>query len=304
MRVGDQVQGFVLEKLLEEDREGKTFLASHPERRKKLRFRLLDRSTLASDDQMRFVVELKLVSKLSQPNLLEIVDAGETPEGLAFFVTELVEAKTLAERWREGTLRVPALLAILFDVAVALEAAHKKRLIHGGLTADTILLVGKPGEQPTAKITDFGYARARARKILDAQADVRAIGLMFAAHPLSPQLDLVMRRARSTDPAERYPTMRALREDLRRLLRGEPLAQKAQPNAATAVVRILDRTPPPDVVVAPPPSAPAPAQAPARAPRKRAPSSPPSSLLIVATGFFGVLFAAAAAFGIYRILVN
>ncbi len=297
MRVGDQVEGFVLEKLLAEDRDGKTFLASHPERRQKLLFRLLDRSTLGSDDQMRFVVELKLVSKLRQPNLLEIIEAGETSDGRAFYVTELVEAKTLAERWREGTLRVPALLAILFDVAVALEAAHKKKLVHGGLTAETILLVGKPGEQPTAKITDFGFARARARKILDAQADVRAIGLMFAAHPLSPQLDLVMRRARSTDPAERYPTMRALREDLRRLLRGEPLAAKAQPNAATAVVRILDRTPPPDVVVAPPPP-------PQRAPPQRAPSPAAGSLRIIATGFFAVLFAAAAAFGIFRILVN
>ncbi len=52
----------------------------------------------------RFRREAKLAQRLAHPNIIEIFDQGDTEDGAAFLVMELLEGQTLADAIAEGPL--------------------------------------------------------------------------------------------------------------------------------------------------------------------------------------------------------
>ena len=50
----------------------------------------------------RFQREAKVIASLNHPNICTLYDVGESPNGFAYLVMELVEGPTLADRIREG----------------------------------------------------------------------------------------------------------------------------------------------------------------------------------------------------------
>lgn len=80
------------------------------------------------------VTRAHTAAALSHPNLLTVLDAGESPDG-AVVVTERVEGVTLADRLGAGPLARHELAPMLDAVLAALEGLHSHELIVGGFTA-------------------------------------------------------------------------------------------------------------------------------------------------------------------------
>lgn len=80
------------------------------------------------------VARAHTAAALSHPNLLTVLDAGESPDG-AFVVTERVEGATLADRLREGPLARHELATMLDAVLAALEGLHSHELVVSGFAA-------------------------------------------------------------------------------------------------------------------------------------------------------------------------
>lgn len=104
-------------------------------------------------ERERFFQEVKALSQLSHPAVVQVYDLGEE-EGRTFFVMELIEGGTFErlgpfEDGPEG-LR---LLEGCLEVLSALEHLHDKSIIHRDITPRNILLAGA---QP--KVMDFGLA--------------------------------------------------------------------------------------------------------------------------------------------------
>ena len=80
---------------------------------------------LASDpDRLaRFQREAKLLASLNHPGIASIYGFEES-DGVQALVLELVEGPTLAERIAEGPISPDEALAIAYQMADALEAAH------------------------------------------------------------------------------------------------------------------------------------------------------------------------------------
>src|SRR6185436_17078622 len=70
-------------------------------------------------------------------------------------VMEFVDGPTLADRIAEGPLPVDEVLAIVRQIADALEAAHDQRIVHRDLKPANIKL--RP--DGTVKVLDFGLAK-------------------------------------------------------------------------------------------------------------------------------------------------
>lgn len=116
---------------------------------------------LASDREFaeRFRREAQAASRIKHPNVVEILDFGETPEGMSFLVMEMLRGETLndAIHWT-GPFPPRRAASVLRQLASGLKAAHDMGFIHRDLKPGNVMLT-KGGEgQPLelAKILDFG----------------------------------------------------------------------------------------------------------------------------------------------------
>jgi tRNA A-37 threonylcarbamoyl transferase component Bud32/tetratricopeptide (TPR) repeat protein len=103
----------------------------------------------------RFAREIRITAGLQHPNVVPILDSGNT-DGLPFYTMPYVEGESLAARLhREHQLPVSEALRIATDVAGALAYAHDRGFIHRDIQPHNILL-----SSGHAVLADFGIARA------------------------------------------------------------------------------------------------------------------------------------------------
>jgi serine/threonine protein kinase len=104
----------------------------------------------------RFADEARRAASVSHPNVVTVFDEGRDGED-SFMVMEYVRGKTLRDVIAErGPLPAHQAARIIAQVAAALDAAHEAGVIHCDVKPANVIL----DEQGTAKLTDFGIARA------------------------------------------------------------------------------------------------------------------------------------------------
>ena len=105
----------------------------------------------------RFRHEARAAGSLSHPNIVPVYDYGTDTDGAQFIVMQLVEGDDLSTILRErGNLDTDEAVRIALGVAAALEAAHRRGLVHRDVKPGNILLT----DDGDVKVTDFGIARA------------------------------------------------------------------------------------------------------------------------------------------------
>ena len=104
----------------------------------------------------RFNIEAQSAAGLTHPNIVSIYDVGHE-DNIYFIVMELIQGKTLKQIITEdGTLPWKWSVNIAIQIASALEAAHKNNIVHRDIKPHNIIIT----EEGTAKVTDFGIAKA------------------------------------------------------------------------------------------------------------------------------------------------
>lgn len=107
-----------------------------------------------SDMVKRFLREAKAAGRLSQSNIVMVHDVGQD-HGTVYIAMELVEGEGLDSIIKKGALYPDQAIDITRQVAVALDYAHKQKIVHRDIKPSNII-VTSGGE---IKITDFGIAR-------------------------------------------------------------------------------------------------------------------------------------------------
>lgn len=142
---------------------GEVFLAEHQRIARRAAIKLLNRDIIR-DPQMlaRFFDEAKSTSVIKDEGIVEVYDADVDASGRAYIVMEYLQGETLAARLRRyARLPWPQACAIAYQIARALNAAHRLGIVHRDLKPDNIFLVAHP-EAPgtlTVKVLDFGIAK-------------------------------------------------------------------------------------------------------------------------------------------------
>ena len=108
-----------------------------------------------ADQLERFRQEARSVAKLSHPNVVSVIDAGEDG-GHPYIVFEYVEGETLKQRVsRDGALEPQEAIAYAIEIARGLSVAHARRMVHRDIKPQNILI----DAEGRAKLTDFGISR-------------------------------------------------------------------------------------------------------------------------------------------------
>jgi eukaryotic-like serine/threonine-protein kinase len=108
-----------------------------------------------ADQLERFRQEARAVAKLSHPNVVSVIDAGEDG-GYPYIVFEYVEGETLKQRInRVGALDPQEALAYAIEIARGLSVAHARQMVHRDIKPQNVLI----DAEGRAKLTDFGISR-------------------------------------------------------------------------------------------------------------------------------------------------
>lgn len=113
----------------------------------------------SADFVARFQREARAAAKLSHKNAVAVHDQG-TWRDAGYLVMEYVRGPNLRQELRRrGSFPLGEALFILDEVLDALACAHRAGLVHRDIKPENVILEAGAGE-PTAKVTDFGLARA------------------------------------------------------------------------------------------------------------------------------------------------
>jgi tRNA A-37 threonylcarbamoyl transferase component Bud32 len=139
------------------------------------------RQQYAEDEEFveRFEREAKSAAALNHPNIVAVYDRGKAEDGSYYIAMEYVPGGSLKEHLLEEAPLAPrAAVTLALQIAKALEAAHKRGVIHRDIKPQNVLLT----EEGEAKVADFGIARAASSATMTKTGSV-----LGTAHYLSPE---------------------------------------------------------------------------------------------------------------------
>jgi eukaryotic-like serine/threonine-protein kinase len=132
------------------------YLASDDTLDRPVAVKVMHREMSEQEDQLqRFRQEARAVAKLTHPNVVSVIDAGEDG-GYPYIVFEYVKGETLKQRiGRVGALDTQEAIAYAIEVARGLGVAHARNMVHRDIKPQNVLI----DEEGRAKLTDFGISR-------------------------------------------------------------------------------------------------------------------------------------------------
>ncbi len=165
LQAGQVFGNYRIVRLIGEGGFGEVYLAENPLIDRRVAVKVLH-AALAQDAELvrRFLNEARAASAIRHPNIVEVFDAGGTPEGAPYILMEFLEGVSLQKRLADaGRLALPQVLDIANQAGSALAAAHTAGIVHRDLKPENLFLVpdaGSPGGE-RVKVLDFGIAKIK-----------------------------------------------------------------------------------------------------------------------------------------------
>src|SRR5262245_19259454 len=152
---GQRIGHYKILSLLGAGGMGEVYLAEDAKLRRKVALKLLPAEFTRDAGRLRrFVQEAQAASALNHPNILTILEIGETNEA-HYIATEFIDGQTLRERLKGGKLSPPAALEIAAQISAALAAAHGAGIVHRDIKPENVML----RRDGIVKVLDFGLAK-------------------------------------------------------------------------------------------------------------------------------------------------
>src|SRR5206468_7283503 len=138
------------------------YLADDPKHGRQVAVKALHNDVARLIGRERFAREIEIAASLSHPHILPLHDSGEERSDLGdaptllYFVSPFAGDESLRDRLRrEPRLSPNEIVRLGREIALALDYAHRRGVIHLDIKPENILL-----QEGHAVIADFGIARA------------------------------------------------------------------------------------------------------------------------------------------------
>ena len=160
--VGEEFAGYRLVSVLGRGGMSIVFRAENPRLGNVIALKVLDPS-LASDDvfRTRFLEESRIAASMNHPNVIPLHDMGAS-DGLLYIAMRCVTGTDLRQMLKKrGRLPAETAVFLLDQAARALDAAHRRGLVHRDVKPGNLLVErGNEGADPEhVYLTDFGITK-------------------------------------------------------------------------------------------------------------------------------------------------
>jgi serine/threonine protein kinase/Tfp pilus assembly protein PilF len=153
--IGQTISHYRITEKLGEGGMGIVYIAEDTYLGRQVAIKTISPASDGSHFRSRFLREARAISALSHPNIATIYDYGETDDGRAFIVMELIKGQTLGDILEEGELSLAEGLRIIESVAEALSAAHSQGIVHRDIKPSNVMV----NDKGQVKVLDFGLAK-------------------------------------------------------------------------------------------------------------------------------------------------
>jgi len=118
---------------------------------------------LTEDDKvlLRFEREAELAGRLHHPNVIGVVDVGETTDGLRYMVMDFAEGPDLSSLLAEAPMPPARIIHIVRQLLEGLNHAHAAGLIHRDFKPENVIIEKDSHGGEVPRIVDFGIAILR-----------------------------------------------------------------------------------------------------------------------------------------------
>jgi ABC-type transport system substrate-binding protein/class 3 adenylate cyclase/streptogramin lyase/tRNA A-37 threonylcarbamoyl transferase component Bud32 len=160
LSTGQAISGYRIEAVLGRGSMGTVYSALDVALERRVALKVIT-PELSRDERFRdrFLRESKLAASLEHPHIVPIHAAGEA-DGLLYLAMRYVEGRDLGALLRGlGRLDPERALAILGQVASALDVAHARGLVHRDVKPANIMLTHHGAREDYAYLCDFGLAK-------------------------------------------------------------------------------------------------------------------------------------------------
>ena len=178
---------FVFEEKLGEGGFGEVWRARQQQpAERQVALKILKQGLHSSRARARFDLEQSALARLAHPHIARLYEAGTTLDGRPFFAMEWVDGTTLNRFWKDEKPPLDRSLELFAQVCRAVEHAHLKGILHRDLKPSNVM-VATEGESASAKVIDFGIARALEDPSADQTLLTRPFDLMGTPVYMSPE---------------------------------------------------------------------------------------------------------------------
>ena len=110
----------------------------------------------------KFRQEIEALTRIDDPGVVGLLDAGTLPDGHPFLVMQFVEGENLRAHMRlDGGMDLEDVAHIMQQVGSTLTAAHANDVIHRDLKPENIMARRRADNRWQVKVIDFGIAKVR-----------------------------------------------------------------------------------------------------------------------------------------------
>ncbi len=109
----------------------------------------------------RFEREAELAGRLRHPNVIGVVDVGETPDGLRYMVMDFAEGNNLAVVLDDAPMKPERIILLVRQLLEGLYHAHEAGLIHRDFKPENVIIETDMHGAEVPRIVDFGIAILR-----------------------------------------------------------------------------------------------------------------------------------------------
>lgn len=109
--------------------------------------------------EKRYQQELESLARIHHPGVVEVLDSGETTDGIPYLVLQLIKGCSLREVLSSGPLPLRRVSRIAGQIGEALSVVHKAGIYHRDLKPENIQICDVGTERERVVLLDFGIAR-------------------------------------------------------------------------------------------------------------------------------------------------
>jgi serine/threonine protein kinase len=130
----------------------------------------------------KFRQEVEALSRIDHPGVVNVLGAGELPDGKPYIVMQYVNGVTLRSQIPVEGMDLERAAVILKQIGAALEQVHEQKIFHRDLKPDNIMLQSLKGEEHV-KVVDFGIAKVKDSVVAPSTVDKVPIGTVLYMSP-------------------------------------------------------------------------------------------------------------------------